>query len=239
MSSEAPVWAIIPAAGTGSRMGGTLPKQYLGFQGKTLLEHSLDRLLSHPQIAGAVLALRDDDEHWDQLAYMPAKPLFTTHGGAERLHSVYSGLTTLQYRCGNDALALVHDAVRPLVTHTELDQVIAAARKHQAGAILACPVTDTLKRENQSLEIDSTISRQGLWRAQTPQVFHLAPLLNALKQVIDDDVAITDDAQAIERLGYSPALVAGSAENLKITTPDDLRLAEMIWLNQRDQQDNK
>ncbi len=239
MSSEAPVWAIIPAAGTGSRMGGTLPKQYLGFQGKTLLEHSLDRLLSHPQIAGAVLALRDGDEHWDQLAYQPAKPLFTTHGGAERQHSVYSGLTTLQYRCGNDALALVHDAVRPLVTHSELDQVIAAARKHQAGAILACPVTDTLKRANQSQEIDSTISRQGLWRAQTPQVFHLAPLLIALKQVIDDDVAITDDSQAIERLGYSPALVAGSAENLKITTSDDLRLAEMIWLNQRDQQNNK
>jgi 2-C-methyl-D-erythritol 4-phosphate cytidylyltransferase len=239
MSLDVPVWAVIPAAGTGRRMAAELPKQYLGFQGKTLLEHSLDRLLSHSQIDGAVLALRDDDDHWNQLVYQPAKPLFTTHGGAERQHSVYSGLTTLQYRCGNDVLALVHDAVRPLVTHAELDQVIAAARKHPAGAILACPVTDTLKRENQSLEIESTISRHGLWRAQTPQAFHLAPLLNALKQAIDDNVAITDDAQAIERLGYTPALVACSAENLKITTPDDLRLAEMIWLNQRDQQHNK
>lgn len=236
MTPDIPVWAVIPAAGIGSRMGGALPKQYLEFQGKTLLEHSLDRLLSHPQIDGAVLALRNDDERWEQLAYKSAKPLFTTHGGAERQHSVYSGLTTLQYRFGNHCLALVHDAVRPLVTHAELDRVIAAARVNQAGAILACPVTDTLKRENQSMQIESTISRQGLWRAQTPQVFHLAPLLNALKRVIDDDVAITDDAQAVEMIGYSPALVAGSTENLKITTPDDLRLAEMIWLNQRDQQ---
>ena len=124
MGSEAPVWAVIPAAGRGTRMGSDIPKQYLEFHGKTLLEHSLDRLLSHPEIAGAVLVLDADDDHWGALNYEPQGPLFTTEGGDERLHSVYSGLTTLQYRCGNDAIALVHDAVRPLVSHDDLSRVI-------------------------------------------------------------------------------------------------------------------
>lgn len=236
MSSNPPVWAVIPAAGSGSRMRSQVTKQYLVFQGKTLLEHCLDRLLSHPQIDGAILVLRADDERWEQLDYTAAKPLFTAHGGAERHDSVYSGLTTLQYRCGNDAIALVHDAVRPLVSHADLGRVIDAARHNEAGAILACPVTDTLKRQSaSSQQIESTLPRHGLWRAQTPQVFHLAPLLNALKKIIDEGVAVTDDAQAIEMAGYRPALVEGSADNIKITAPGDLQLAEMIWLNQRNQ----
>jgi 2-C-methyl-D-erythritol 4-phosphate cytidylyltransferase len=234
MSSELPVWAIIPAAGSGSRMRSQVPKQYLSFQGKTLLEHCLDRLLSHPHIAGAVVVLRADDERWEQLAYRSAKPLFTTHGGAERQDSVYSGLTTLQYRCGNEVIALVHDAVRPLVSHSDLHAVIDAARFNPAGAILATPVADTLKLQNERMEIAATHPRDGLWRALTPQVFHLQPLLNALKKVIDDERPITDDAQALELLGYTPALVAGSVQNLKITSPGDLSLAEKIWLDQRD-----
>ena len=239
MGSEIPVWAVIPAAGSGSRMHSSTPKQYLSFQGKTVLEHCLDRLLAHPAIDGAVLVLRDDDVTWERLGYLPAKPLFTTSGGVERHDSVYSGLTTLQYRCGNEGLALVHDAARPLVSHRDLGAVIAAARRNEAGAILASPVRDTLKRQNERMEIDSTLPREGLWRALTPQVFHLVPLLNALKQVIDDGVAITDDAQALELAGYNPALVEGSPDNFKITAPGDLRLAETIWLHQRDQDDDK
>jgi 2-C-methyl-D-erythritol 4-phosphate cytidylyltransferase len=239
MGSDIPVWAVIPAAGSGSRMHSSTPKQYLSFQGKTVLEHCLDRLLAHPAIDGAVLVLREDDATWERLGYLPAKPLFTTSGGVERHDSVYSGLTTLQYRCGNGALALVHDAARPLVSHRDLGAVIAAARRHEAGAILASPVRDTLKRQNERMEIDSTLPRQGLWRALTPQVFHLAPLLNALKRVIDEGLVVTDDAQAIEMIGYSPALVEGSAENFKITAPGDLQLAEQIWLHQRDQHDDE
>ncbi len=239
MPSEAPVWAIIPAAGSGNRMHSDIPKQYLSFQGKTILEHCLDRLLSHPDIDGAVLVLQAEDKHWDQLGYMPSKPLFTTNGGSERQDSVYSGLTTLQYRYGNEVMALVHDAARPLVNHLDLTRVIDAARHNEAGAILASPVTDTLKRQNDDMEIESTLSRERLWRALTPQVFHLAPLLNALKHAIDQKLAITDDAQAIELIGYTPALVEGSADNFKITAPGDLWLAENIWLNQRDQQNNK
>lgn len=239
MSNEVPVWAVIPAAGSGQRMGVDLPKQYLAFHGKTIIEHCLDRLLSHPQIAGAVLALPVEDAYWQALEYQSEKPVFVTDGGKERMHSVYSGLATLQYRCGNDVIALVHDAVRPLVSHPDLTRVIKAAREHAAGAILAVPVNDTLKMQNQAGEIAHTVAREGLWRALTPQVFHLQVLLNALKRAIDANETITDDAQAVELAGFNPVLVAGSEENIKITRPRDLALAETIWLNHRDQQDNK
>lgn len=239
MSSEAPVWAVIAAAGSGSRMQQELPKQYLAFHGKTLLEHCLDRLLSHPVIAGAVLVLPAGDVNWRALDYRSEKPIFLADGGAERQHSVYSGLTTLQYRCGNEVLALVHDAARPLVSHTDLTRVIRAARQHTAGAILAAPVSDTLKVQNHKQEISHTVSREGLWRALTPQVFHLQVVMKALKRVIDAEQLITDDAQAVELAGYNPFLVAGSVENFKITRPDDLSLAATIWLNQRNQQENE
>ena len=239
MRSSLPVWAIIPAAGTGLRMQSETPKQYLSFQGKTVIEHCLDRLLSHPEIDGVVVVLRDEDEHWDTIGYAAEKPLFTTTGGRQRHDSVYSGLTTLQYRFGNDAIALVHDAVRPLVSHRDLSNVIAAARQHTAGAILAAPVTDTLKRQGDSMEISATLSRDGLWRALTPQVFYLQPLLNALKQVIDKNLSITDDAEALELMGHAPRLVAGEADNFKITSPGDLSLAEKIWLHQCDQHNDE
>ncbi len=239
MTGELPVWAVIPAAGSGSRMRSELPKQYLVFQGKTIIEHCLDRLLSHPGIAGAVVVLAADDSAWKRLEYDPMRPLITAIGGDERHKSVYSGLKVLQSRVGDDAIALVHDAARPLVNHADLSGVIAAARFHRAGAILAAPVTDTLKRQNDRGEIDSTVSREGLWRAMTPQAFHLGTLLDALGRVIDDKLQVTDDAQALELAGHSPKLVEGSADNLKITTPADLGLAQTIWSNQRDQQDNE
>lgn len=239
MTADTPVWAIVPASGIGSRMQGDIPKQYLSFQAKTIVEHCLDRLLAMPEISGAVVVLKDDDDRWERLEYQASKPIFTTTGGAERHHSVYSGLTTLQYRFGNDAIALVHDAVRPLVTHRDLDRVIRAARNHEAGAILASPVADTLKRQGDQLEIAETVLREGLWRALTPQVFHLQPLLNALKKVIDENIEITDDASAIENMGYAPLLVEGEATNIKITRAEDLGLAELIWLHQRDQQNDK
>ena len=145
----------------------------------------------------------------------------------------------LQGRVGRDVIALVHDAVRPLVNHLDLSTVIDATRQHKAGAILASRVTDTLKLQADGMEVESTLPRKRLWRALTPQVFHFQVLLDALKDVIDGQLTITDDAQAIEMAGYTPALVAGRADNFKITTPGDLALAEMVWLNQRDQQDNK
>jgi 2-C-methyl-D-erythritol 4-phosphate cytidylyltransferase len=239
MAGEAGVWAIIPAAGSGRRMQSSTAKQYLAFQGKTIIEHCLDRLLSHAEIEGAVVVLSEDDEHWRDLAYTADKPVFSATGGSERQHSVYNGTSTLKQRCGSDVMALVHDAVRPLVSHGDLDNVIDAARGNPAGAILATPVADTLKRQNERMEIASTVSRECLWRALTPQVFHLAPLMNALESAIEEEIAITDDAHALEMMGYAPALVSGRADNFKITSPGDLELAEMIWLHQRDQHDDE
>lgn len=239
MSSNTPVWAIVPAAGTGSRMRSDTAKQYLRFQGKTILEHSLDRLLTHPQIEGAVVVVSEDDHFWDGLKYHSDKAVITAIGGRERQHSVYRGLCKLQHRMGNDVIALIHDAVRPLVSHADLSGVIDAARQHDAGAILASKVTDTLKMQADDMTIAKTLPREGLWQALTPQVFRLPVLLNALKKVVEDQLAITDDAQAVEMAGFAPTLVAGNADNFKITTPGDLALAEKVWLNQRDQHDNK
>jgi 2-C-methyl-D-erythritol 4-phosphate cytidylyltransferase len=239
MDNDAPVWAIIPAAGTGTRMQSDVPKQYLRFQGKTIIEHCLDRLLSHAAIEGAVIVLRQGDDDWDQLRYRHDKPVFTATGGGERNESVHNGLISLQSRAGNNALALVHDAVRPLVTHRDLGRVIDAARQNSVGAILASPVIDTLKIQNHNMEIAGTQAREGLWRALTPQVFDLQRLLQALKRASDEGLVVTDDAQAIELAGFAPALVESNATNLKITTPADLSLAEKIWLDQRDQQEDE
>ncbi len=239
MSNNAPVWAVIPAAGTGSRMQSDTAKQYNRFQGKTIIEHCLDRLLSHPQIDGAIVVLREDDRQWRELGYISSKPVFTASGGLERHNSVYNGLTMLQDKADSDAIALVHDAVRPLVNNRDLSGVIDAARQHASGAILASRITDTLKFQTDNMEIASTLSRDNLWRALTPQVFHLRALLRALERVIDENLVITDDAQAIELMGYTPVLVEGSTDNIKVTTQGDLALAEMLWLNQRDQQNDK
>jgi 2-C-methyl-D-erythritol 4-phosphate cytidylyltransferase len=239
MDNNSPVWAIIPAAGTGTRMQTDIPKQYIRFQDKTIIEHCLDRLLSHAAISGAVIVLRQGDDDWNQLEYRHDKPVFTAIGGDERNKSVYNGLIYLQSQIGNSALAMVHDAVRPLVTHRDLARVIDAARQNSVGAILASPVIDSLKIQNHNMEIAGTQPREGLWRALTPQVFDLQQLLRASKRVIDEDLAVTDDAQAVELAGFTPTLVEGSATNLKITTPADLSLAEKIWLDQRDQQDDE
>ena len=238
-TSDAPVWVVIPAAGSGSRMQTDKPKQYLEFQGSTVIEHCLDRLLSHPEVDGAVLVLSESDQYWESLDYHAEKPLFIATGGAERQDSVYSGLTLLQYRQGNDAIVLVHDAARPLVRHSDLDRLIQAARTHEAGALLAVPVADTLKVEGDNREVSGTMPREKLWRAQTPQAFHLQPLLNGLRRVLDQGVNVTDEAAAIEAAGYAPLLVEGSADNLKITVPADLLLAEQIWLHQRNQDDDE
>lgn len=238
-SNAQPVWAVVPASGSGIRMQRDMPKQYLPFQGKTIVEHCLDRLLSYVEIEGVVIVLRDDDQYWEQLSYRSSKPVLTASGGIERHYSVINGLQVLRQNCGDEVLALVHDVVRPLVTHADLAKVINAARVNEAGAILASPVSDTLKLQGETMHINRTISREGLWRAFTPQVFRLELLMKALQSVIDDNLEVTDDASAVEKLGYKPELIAGAVANIKITTPDDLKLAEQIWLHQVDQQHDK
>ena len=217
-------------------MNAARPKQYLEFHGKSVIEHCLDRLLSHPLISGAIVVVDAGDEYWPALGYAADKPLTAVAGGDERHRSVYNGLRALRDAAGEEVLALVHDAVRPLVSVDEVSRVVAAARRHEGGAILACPLADTLKRQADDETIDSTLPRERLWRAQTPQVFDSKLLLAALRRTIDEGLIVTDDAAAMELLGYRPALVEGRPENIKITQPGDLRLAELIWSDQRDQQ---
>lgn len=234
-SKTGPVWAIVPASGVGHRMQGQKPKQYLPLDGKTIIEHTLDRLLSFDGIDGVVLVLRPDDRDWQTINYQSEKPLITTSGGELRQHSVFNGLVKLLEQKFDDPYAMVHDAVRPLVCHADLRKLIEAAIDHSAGALLALPITDTLKHQDQDSNIDRTVPRAGLWRAFTPQLFKAKLLHRALEQVIENDCEVTDDASAIESLGLRPRLVECNAENIKITWPEDLSLATQILRRQREE----
>jgi 2-C-methyl-D-erythritol 4-phosphate cytidylyltransferase len=161
--------------------------------------------------------------------------LITTSGGELRQHSVFNGLLKLLEQKFDDPYAMVHDAVRPLVCHADLRKLIEAAIDHSAGALLALPITDTLKHQDQDSNIDRTVPRAGLWRAFTPQLFKAKLLHRALEQVIGNDREVTDDASAIESLGLRPRLVECNAENIKITWPEDLSLATQILRRQREE----
>lgn len=227
-ASALPVWAVVPATGIGSRMQADRPKQYLDLGGRTILERTLDRLLAHPRIEGAVLILSDRDTYWSGLNYTARKPLLTCSGGQERFHSVANGLGTLSRHLGADALVLIHDAVRPLVAQADLERVIHAALKSDDGAILGAPIADTVKFADASQAIVETRPRAGLWRAFTPQAFRLELIRAALQHVMQRKLEITDDASAMELMGYRPHLVSCDHRNIKITHPGDLKLAELL-----------
>lgn len=221
-------WALVPAAGSGRRFGADIPKQYLQAAGKPLLEHALEALLSHPDIEGVVVALAADDPHWPGWTTMNGKPVLTCIGGGERADSVLAALHALPAGLAADGIVLVHDAARPNLRGDDISRLHDAAMSHADGAILAAPVRDTLKRSDANSSIATTEPRDGIWRALTPQAFRRDLLLHALETARADGVAVTDDAQAVERLGLHPRLVEGREDNLKVTTPADLALAEFL-----------
>ena len=225
------VWAVIPAAGRGTRFGGEVPKQYLEAAGRPLIAHALDALLSHPRVDGAVVALSADDARWPGWTTLHGKPVLRCVGGGERADSVLAALHALPAQVGDDTLVLVHDAARPNLASADLDRLIAAA-EHGDGAILGAPVRDTLKRADDGQRIASTEPRAVLWRAFTPQAFRRGALTAALERARADGVVVTDEAMAMERTGAKPALVEGREDNLKVTTPADLALADYL-LRQR------
>jgi len=233
MTKDSRIWAIIPASGIGHRMQADRPKQYLSFCNKTVIEHTLDRLLACDQVFGVVLVLQPDDERWAKLQYTTNKPLFIAQGGAERQDSVINGLIKLHEVEAEPCLAMVHDAVRPLVKPQDVSSLIKAFDQNQNGAILAAPIADTLKRADKFGCITETVDRAGLWRAFTPQLFSSKLLLKALQVAKANNQQMTDDAAAMEALGYAPQLVECSADNIKITQPEDLLLAEQIWQQQQ------
>jgi len=216
----------MPAAGVGARMGGDRPKQYLPLGGRTVIEQSLACLLDHPAIEGAVVAVSEDDAYWADLHYQHTKPVLVAPGGEERCHSVLNALKVLSDTAADNDWVLVHDAARPCLRQGDIDQLIDACKAHKVGGILAVPVKDTIKKADDSGEITQTIDRSVLWHAQTPQMFRLGILRKALEQALEKGVVVTDEASAIEWTGLQPLLVEGHADNIKITRPEDLVLAE-------------
>ena len=221
-------WAVVPAAGSGRRFGGEVPKQYLQAAGKPLLRHALEALLAHPGIDGAVVALADGDARWPGWTTLHGKPVLACRGGAERADSVLAALAALPAGVADDALVLVHDAARPNLQAPDIGALLEAAAAHPDGAILAAPVRDTLKRADAEGRILATEPREALWRALTPQAFRRDLLLRALQAARDAGIVATDEAMAVERLGCRPRLVEGREDNLNVTTPADLALADFL-----------
>lgn len=222
------IWAIVPAAGRGSRFGSEVPKQYLDVAGQPLIAHALQALLEHPTVQGAVVVLAEGDTRWPGWQTVADKPLLTCVGGSERADSVLAGLAALPESVRPDDFVLVHDAARPNLRREDLDQLLNRGRVDPVGAILAAPVRDTLKRAGDDGGIDGTESRERLWRALTPQLFRRLQLTRALEAARDAGIAVTDESMAMERQGHRPLLVEGSEDNLKITTAADLALFEYI-----------
>ena len=226
-------WALVPAAGSGRRFGGGVPKQYLQAAGKPLIAHALEALLAHPQVDGAVVALAAGDPLWPGWPTLHGKPVVACIGGGERADSVLAALQALPAEAGEQELLLVHDAARPNLCAEDITKLIDAAATHADGAILAAPVRDTLKRAGDDACIASTEPRDRLWRALTPQAFRRDLLRRALESAQADAIVATDEAMAVERLGLHPALVEGREDNLKVTTPADLALAEFLLARTR------
>ncbi len=229
-------WVVIPAAGVGARMGAEIPKQYLALLDRTVLAHTILRLSSHPRIAGVVVVVAANDPHWARVsATLPdSKPIITSIGGAERCHSVLSGLHALSDVAAPGDWVLVHDAARPCLRHEDIDRLMDELADHPVGGLLGVPVSETVKRADASGTVIATVDRDGLWRAQTPQMFHWQRLLKALQSAMASGRLVTDEAAAMEAAGHPPRMVEGQGDNIKITRPQDLTLAE-LYLKQQEQ----
>lgn len=229
MNSSFRFWAVVPAAGRGSRMGdAALPKQYLQLLGRSVIEWSLAPLLARAECVGAVVTLGAGDERWQGLDLAKDRRVRTAPGGAQRADSVIGGLRALHGQAQANDWVLVHDAARPCLSAVEVEALIDTLRTDEVGGLLAAPVVDTLKRgdaEGRSME---TMNREGLWRALTPQMFRYGVLMRALSEAMQRGIPVTDESQAVELLGLRPRLVPGNADNIKITLPEDVMRAERI-----------
>jgi 2-C-methyl-D-erythritol 4-phosphate cytidylyltransferase len=224
-------FGLIPAAGSGSRLGSATPKQYLSLAGKTMLHHAVAGLLADSRIEIVFVVLAPDDtafreRDWSEFGERIA-PLYC--GGASRRDSVLNGLIAAASAVQPSDWILVHDAARPCLGKVELRRLIETASSDEVGAILAVPVADTLKRAGEDRRITATEPRDGLWQAQTPQMFRHGLLLRALRGA----PLVTDEAAAVEGLGHRPLLVEGSARNIKVTIPSDLEIAERFLEDRR------
>ncbi len=226
------IFALVPAAGSGSRMGADIPKQYLQLAGMPLLHYALRSLCENASVEQTFVVLAPDDDNFARYDWRAfAGRLSTLYcGGKTRAASVFNGLLAARDAIDADDWVLVHDAVRPCLTGAALARLIAALRDEMTGGLLALPVVDTLKRADANDYVLHTETREQMWQAQTPQMFRYRLLLEALRS--PDSLEVSDEASALERIGLRPKLVLGDSRNLKITYPQDLRLAELIMASQ-------
>ena len=218
-------WVVVPAAGAGRRMGADMPKQYLQLYGQAVLLHTLKRLASCPGISGLFLGVSIDDPYWQELSFSAPWLKRVCDGGAERADTVSLILDDMAEEVQDTDWVLVHDAARPCITHADILQLMKLASQKDGG-LLGRPVSDTVKLADSNNRVRKTIPRDGLWRAQTPQMFRYGDLRHALLNAKNKGLVITDEASAMEFAGYRPLMVPGRFDNIKITVPGDLQLAE-------------
>lgn len=223
---------IIPAAGSGTRMGADAPKQYLTLQGKSLIQHVIKLFDQATKIDSIHVILSEQDAHW-RSTYLSLSDKAKVHycGGQTRAETVLNGLEAIKNSIDEHDWILVHDAARPGLTNRLLNQLISTLENDEVGGLLALPLADTLKKSDADGRVATTIPREGLWQAQTPQMFKYATLKQALQSF---DGTPTDEAEAIEALGLKPTLVTGELRNLKVTYPQDLAvLSALFSINER------
>jgi 2-C-methyl-D-erythritol 4-phosphate cytidylyltransferase len=224
MSVAEKVWAVVPAAGIGSRFGGELPKQYVLVNGKPIIGYTLDVLLAHESIDRVFVAIKAEDMQWLKTDYIDNPQITTVTGGDTRLQSVFNGLLALNDCASPNDWVMVHDAVRPVLTQELIDKLLMMLAEHTVGGLLGVPAVDTVKSVNTQGDVLETLPRESIWRAQTPQLFRYEVLFNALKKAVAEGYQVTDESSAVECLGLSPKMVMGAYSNSKITTPEDLFL---------------
>lgn len=218
-------FAIVVAAGIGRRAGLDRPKQYALVQGKPILAYTLEGILRYPLFKKCILVLPEQDTYWNTFAIQHAK-LMVVSGGAERSHSVFNGLSALQTFVRRHDWVMVHDGVRPMLQHSDMDKLIQEVGQDSVGGLLGYPLSSTLKQVSPAQRVITTLDRTAYWQALTPQLFRYDCLNQALKQAIERGEPITDEASAMERLGHTPKIVEGRSDNLKITYPADIELFE-------------
>jgi len=228
------IWFVVPAAGVGSRFGGDLPKQYITLSGKTIIEHTLERLLA-VKPSGIVVAISPEDELWHTLGVSRHPLVRSVTGGSERAHSVSHALAALAEQAADDDWVLVHDVARPCVRVDDILRLLDTLKESSVGGILAAPASDTIKVVTERCKVTKTLDRSVLWSAMTPQMFRYGLLTESLTQALLQKIIPTDEAMAVELAGFSPEVVPGCRDNIKITRQEDLAIAAAILAWQADQ----
>lgn len=229
IASSPNVVAVLAAAGIGSRMQTQFPKQYLKIGQYSILEHAAYSLLRHEAISRLIVVIHPHDQHFSQLAIAADQRVNAVYGGVQRADSVLAGLNQIE----DTQWVVVHDAARPCLRQTDLERLLQLRSSSEIGGILAAPVRDTIKSGNMTgSQIMYTVPRDNLWHTLTPQLFPAFLLKRCLQQALSEGALITDEASALEYCGYHPEIVAGRIDNIKITYPEDLALAE-FYLNRQ------